>query len=186
MSGFTFLIAHITFNQLSRIEAKLMIKKIISGGHPGAEKAALDAALKLGISHSGWAYKGRKTEEGLLSPQYQIKETFDKNFENRIEKNVLEAAGTVVFSHGKLSIGLKLIKELSNKHKRHFLHIDLNESPLNFAASTFRAWMIKNEIDTVYVTGQKPVKGSDIYSEVIKVIEGVQRMDTEDSESHNP
>jgi hypothetical protein len=158
-----------------------MIKKIISGGHPGAEKAALDAALKLGILHSGWAYKGCKTEEGPLPAEYQLKETLDKNFQTRIEKNVLEALGTVVFSHGKLTIGLKMVEELSTKHKRPFLHIDLNKSPLNIAASTFRAWMVKNEIDTVYVTGQKPVKGSDIYSEVIKVIEGVQRMDTEDS-----
>ena len=64
-----------------------MIKKIISGGHPGAEKAALDAALKLDIPHNGWAYKGRKTEEGLLPEKYKLKETFDRSFENRIEKS---------------------------------------------------------------------------------------------------
>ena len=55
----------------------------------------------------------------------------------------------------------------------------------NIAAATIRAWLIKNEIEVVYFTGQKSVKDFDIYSEVIRVIEGVQRMDTEDSESHN-
>ena len=60
-----------------------MIQKIISGGHPGAEKAALDAALKLGIPHSGWAYEGRRTEEGTLPEQYNVKETGNKNFLNR-------------------------------------------------------------------------------------------------------
>ena len=34
-----------------------MIKKIISGGQPGVERAALDAALKLNIPHGGWTYK---------------------------------------------------------------------------------------------------------------------------------
>jgi hypothetical protein len=63
-----------------------MLKKIISGGHPGAEKAALDVALKLDIPHSGWAYKGRKTEEGLLPEKYKLKEIFDRSFENRINK----------------------------------------------------------------------------------------------------
>jgi hypothetical protein len=87
-----------------------MLKKIIAGGHPGAEKAALDAALKLDIPHSGWAYKGRKTEEGPLPEKYKANETFDKSYENRIEKNVLEAAGTVVFTHSKLTIGLKVAK----------------------------------------------------------------------------
>ncbi len=162
-----------------------MIKKIISGGHPGAEKAALDAALKLGIPHSGWAYKGRKTDDGLLPEKYKVKETIDKGFSSRIEKNVLDAAGTVIFTHGKLPIGLKVAQELASKYKRPCLHIDLSESHLNIAAATVRAWLIKNEIEVVYVTGQKSVKGTDIYSEVIRVIEGVQRMDTEDSETQN-
>ena len=52
-----------------------MIKKIIAGGHPGAERAALDAAIKLDIPHSGWAYKGRKTDEGILPEKYQVKES---------------------------------------------------------------------------------------------------------------
>jgi len=143
------------------------LKKIISGGHPGAEKAALDAALKLDIPHSGWAYKGRKTEEGPLPEKYKVREIFDRDFSNRIEKNVLEAAGTVIFTHGKLSIGLKVVKEFATKYSRPSLHIDLNESPHNIAATTIRAWMIRNEIESVYFTGQKSVKDSDIYAEVV-------------------
>ena len=160
-----------------------MIKKIISGGHPGAERAALDAALKLGIPHSGWAYKGRKTEEGPLPDQYRVQETIDKSFSNRIEKNLLGAAGVVTFSYGNLSIGLKMVEELAIKHHRPYLHINLSKYSYNIAAATIRAWMIKNEIHIIYITGQKPMKGTDIYSEVIKVIKGVQRMDTEDNEA---
>ena len=43
-----------------------MIEKIISGGQSGADQAALDAAIKLGISHGGWIPKGRITEDGTL------------------------------------------------------------------------------------------------------------------------
>ena len=43
-----------------------MIKKIISGGQPGVEIAALDVALKLGIPHGGWIPKGRMAEDGSL------------------------------------------------------------------------------------------------------------------------
>jgi hypothetical protein len=156
-----------------------MIRKIISGGHPGVEKAALDSALKLDIPHSGWAYQGRKTEEGILPERYKIKETDGKSFKNRIEKNVLEASGTVVFTHGKITIGLKMVKDLTSKHKRPYLHIDLSEIPLNAAAATIRAWMLKNELEAVYFTGQKSVKDTDIYSEVVSIIEGICRMDTD-------
>jgi hypothetical protein len=162
-----------------------MFKKIVSGGHPGAEKAALDAAIKLDIPHSGWAYKGRKTDDGILPEEYKVKEISDKSFSNRIKKNVIDAAGVVIFAYGKPTIGLKMIEELASVYQRPYLHIDLRESSFNIAAATIRAWMIKNEIESVYVTGQKSVKGADIYSEVMKAIEGIQRMDTEDSETQN-
>jgi len=43
-----------------------MLTKIISGGQTGADRAALDAAIKMGIEHGGWTPKGRKTEDGVL------------------------------------------------------------------------------------------------------------------------
>ena len=51
-----------------------MIKKIISGGQTGADRAALDAAIELGIPHGGWIPKGRITEEGPLSDKDQLQE----------------------------------------------------------------------------------------------------------------
>jgi hypothetical protein len=162
-----------------------MFRKIISGGHPGAEKAALDAAIKLGIPQSGWAYEGRITEEGPLPEKYKVKETGDKSFSNRIKMNILDASGVVIFSYGKPPIGLRMVEQLASKHNRPHLNIDLREYSFHTAAATIRAWMIKHEIESVYVTGQKSVKGADIYSEVMKAIEGVQRMDTEDGETQD-
>jgi hypothetical protein len=156
-----------------------MLKKIISGGHEGVEKAALDSAIALGIDYGGWTYKGRKAELTLLSDRDKISETPDRSFENRIEMNVLEADGSVIFTHGKLTIGLKLVKEMAARHGHPCIHIDLTESPLNIAATTIRAWMIKNEIEIVYFTGQKDFSSSDIYSEVRGILEGIYRMETE-------
>ena len=53
-----------------------MIKKIISGGQTGADRAALDVALKLDIPYGGWIPKGRITEEGPLPEEYQMQETY--------------------------------------------------------------------------------------------------------------
>ena len=44
-----------------------MIKKIVSGGQTGADRAALEVALKFNIPHGGWILKGRKTEDGPLN-----------------------------------------------------------------------------------------------------------------------
>ena len=49
-----------------------MIKKIISGGQTGADRAGLDVAIKLSIPHGGWISKGRKTEDGTLPDKYNL------------------------------------------------------------------------------------------------------------------
>ena len=49
-----------------------MVKKIVSGGQTGADRAALDVALKFDIPHGGWVPKGRKTEEGTLPDMYRL------------------------------------------------------------------------------------------------------------------
>ena len=40
-----------------------MIEKIVSGGQTGADRAALDSAIKHGIPHGGWCAKGRRSED---------------------------------------------------------------------------------------------------------------------------
>ncbi len=60
-----------------------MIEKIISGGQTGADQAALDAAIKLGIPHGGWIPKGRITEDGPLSDRYDLIEMPTESYPER-------------------------------------------------------------------------------------------------------
>ena len=50
-----------------------MIEKIISGGQTGADRAALDFALKFFKPHGGWIPKGRITEDGPLPDKYSFR-----------------------------------------------------------------------------------------------------------------
>ncbi len=156
-----------------------MIKKIISGGQPGVERAALDAAIKLDIPHSGWTYKTRRTYEGILPDKYSVKESADVSFSDRIEKNVLDSDATAILTHGSLTIGLKIVKNYAEKHDRPYLHVDLNENPLNLASALIRKWMINNQLEVIYFTGSKSTGGSIIHQEVIQIIEGICRMESE-------
>lgn len=65
-----------------------MIKKIISGGQTGAARAALDAAIRLGIPHGGWIPKGRITEKGPLPEKYRLQEMPTDSCPARTEQNV--------------------------------------------------------------------------------------------------
>jgi hypothetical protein len=77
-----------------------MIKKIISGGQTGADRAALDTAIKLGIPHGGWISKGRKAEDGPLPDKYQLQEMPTDSYPERTEQNVVDSEGTLIISHG--------------------------------------------------------------------------------------
>jgi hypothetical protein len=51
-----------------------VITKILSGAQTGADRAALDWAIFHDIPHGGWCPKGRKAEDGVIPPQYQLTE----------------------------------------------------------------------------------------------------------------
>ena len=82
-----------------------MIIKLTSGGQTGADRAALDVAIKFNIPHGGWIPKGRKTEDGPLSDKYQLQEMSTGSYPKRTEQNVIDSDGTVILSHGSLKGG---------------------------------------------------------------------------------
>jgi Circularly permutated YpsA SLOG family len=47
-----------------------MVKRIVSGGQTGADRAAWDVALELGLEIGGWVPKGRLAEDGSIPERY--------------------------------------------------------------------------------------------------------------------
>ncbi|MDL1981898.1 MAG: putative molybdenum carrier protein [Deltaproteobacteria bacterium] len=150
-----------------------MIKKIISGGQTGADRGAIDAAIKYSYPYGGWIPKGRLTENGPLPDEYELKEMPTKNYPNRTEKNVLASDGTVIITHGKLTGGSALTKKLAKKHKRPYLHINLNKTPAFLASSEINAWINKNNIEVLNVAGSRASKDPQIYEDTKYIIQGV-------------
>lgn len=151
---------------------KIMIKKIISGGRIGADQAALDVAMKMGISHGGWIQKGRKTQRGILPEKYQLKEMPVAGFKERIEQNIMDSDGTVIISHGNLTGGSDYGQEMAKKHNRPCLHIDLNETPLSIAPSKINTWIIENNVEVLNVSGSRTSEDPKIYKDTMNIVEG--------------
>lgn len=76
----------------------LPIERIVSGGQTGADRAALDVAIALGIPHGGWCPKGRRAEDGPIPDRYNLTETPSTDYLQRTERNVRDSDATVVFS----------------------------------------------------------------------------------------
>ena len=147
-----------------------MLKKIISGGQTGADRAALDFAIKMEIPHGGWIPKGRLAEDGPLPSKYNLKEMRTKSYPRRTEKNVVDSDATLILSHGNLTGGSKLTKEFADKHKRPSLHIDLNQQVEYEAAVHIHDWIAQHEITTLNVAGPRASKDSRIYAKVLTIL----------------
>ena len=112
-----------------------MIKKIISGGQTGADRAALDVAIELGIPYGGWIPKGRITEKGSLPQKYRLQEMPTDSYARRTEQNVIDSDGTLIIARGKLTGGTDYTRQMTLKHKKQLLGIDLDQTDLYNAAS---------------------------------------------------
>ena len=150
-----------------------MIKKIISGGQTGADQAALDAAIKLGIPHGGWIPKGRLTENGPLPKKYDLTEMPVTSYALRTEQNEIDSNGTLIISHGKLTEGSDYTRKMALKHHRPWLHINLNKTPAFKAANLIRSWITENTIEILNVAGPRKSKDHSIYQDVSKLIETI-------------
>lgn len=132
----------------------MLLKKIISGGQTGIDRAALDLALELGISHGGYCPKGRRSEDGMISTIYDLIELESTKYEDRTLKNVESSEGTLILHSGIISHGTALTKELCIEKCKPILIInildDVNSSRLNFTR-----WLTENSIECLNVAGQR-------------------------------
>ncbi|MFC1811730.1 putative molybdenum carrier protein [Thermodesulfobacteriota bacterium] len=158
-----------------------MVKKIVSGGQTGADQAALDTAIKLGIAHGGWISKGRKTENGPLPEKYQLQEMDTDSYAKRTEQNVIDSDGTLIISHGNLTGGSDYTRKMAIQYNRPWIHIDLKQTITFTAAESIRSWILDHHIETLNVAGPRESTDPEIYQAVTDVLETAMHMDLIDA-----
>lgn len=150
-----------------------MLSKIVSGGQTGADRAALDAAIRLGIPHGGWVPKGRLAEDGPIPKRYRVRETASAAYPQRTERNVCDSDGTLLITRGKPTGGSEYTRAMALRHGRPFLHVDLNRLPAFKAALTVSRWIADHSIRTLNVAGSRASKDPGIYRDTLGLIEAV-------------
>src|SRR5262245_20122993 len=101
-----------------------MLRKIISGGQTGADRAALDWSIRRRIPHGGWCPKGRKAEDGTIDLRYRLVETPSDDYAQRTEWNVRDSDATAVFSiRNELQGGSLLTFEMATQYNKPVIHL---------------------------------------------------------------
>ena len=70
------------------------LRKIVSGGQTGVDRAALDWALASGVPYGGWCPLGRWAEDGPIDARYPLRETPGADPAQRTEWNIRDSDGT--------------------------------------------------------------------------------------------
>jgi len=149
------------------------IKKIISGGQTGADQAALDATIEMGLPHGGWVPLGRMTEKGRLSPRYKMQEINAIDYDQRTELNVIDSDGTLLFSKGPLKGGSALTKKLARKHLKPCLHVNIDEISQYRAVEIIKSWLDVRQIEILNVAGPRESECPQIYDQVLDILKSV-------------
>lgn len=137
------------------------------------DRAALDAAIALGIPHGGWLPKGRMTEAGPLPETYALKEMASAQYRDRTVQNVIDSDGTLIVSRGALTGGSALTFRAARERGKPCLHLNLAAESTFLAVSKAADWILSTRINTLNVAGPRASKDPTIYSQVRKIIEGI-------------
>lgn len=144
------------------------LKKIISGGQTGVDRAALDVAIIFNFTCGGWCPKGRKAEDGPIDDRYPLKETPSEDYAQRTEWNVRDADATLILAWGKTTGGTAQTVDLAKEKNKLHIIVDLSLDP---DVSAMVDWVNKNRIHTLNVAGPRESKHLGIYDAAFTFIE---------------
>jgi len=140
-----------------------VIKKIVSGGQTGVDRAALDVAIELGIPVGGWCPRGRRAEDGRIPDSYPLREAESVNYAKRTELNVRDSDGTLILSGGPLTGGTALTESLARRQEKPVFVVDLRDNPTPDVSDE---WLATNSIQTLNVAGPRESQQPGIYNRV--------------------
>ena len=143
---------------------------IVSGGQTGADRAALDFAIKNGYPHGGWAPRGREAEDGLIPPKYQLTELVDGGYRQRTRRNVEDSDATLIVNLGELEGGSLATQVFAQKRGKLHLLVTLDAGVTDQIVATALAWLRENGIATLNVAGPRESKRSGIYDQTVSLL----------------
>ena len=141
-----------------------MIKKIVSGGQTGVDRAGLDAAIQHNIPHGGWCPRERHAEDGRIEDKYQLTETASHDYALRTEYNVRDSDGTLILNRGKLEGGTAYTAHVAEYMHKPCLIIDISLSP---DPEEVLDWVKNNKIQTLNIAGPRESKSPGIYEKAL-------------------
>jgi len=153
--------------------------KVISGGQTGVDRAALDAAMEMGIDVDGWCPRGRRALDGIIPVKYPLIETRGKSYQTRTKWNVRDSDATLILCLGEPSGGTALtIKHCEKLGKPFYVHKLNSEYGTYVDGNNFYDvvyWLNCQNIQVLNVAGPREGKYFPVYDQAHSFLSGLFR-----------
>ncbi len=151
-----------------------MLKKIISGGQTGVDRAALDAAIDSSFPYGGFVPKGRIAEDGVIPSKYAyLIELTRKDYVFRTRKNIEESDGTVIIYNGRFGRGTRYTINYAEKINKPVLKIDLSRVLPDDAVKLLLDFIDSHNIRILNVAGPRLSIDPEIYKAAYSLIRAI-------------
>ena len=132
------------------------MRRIVSGGQTGVDRAALDAARSLGIETGGWVPRGRAAEDGPIPHAYAgLVETASDDVAVRTAANVRDSDGTLIVATPPLGGGTAWTAEVARDAERPLLVVPVADATGAAGAEALAAWLAAHAIAVLNVAGPR-------------------------------
>ena len=152
-----------------------MLRKIVSGGQTGVDRAGLDAALQHGLPIGGWCPRGRRAEDGRIPDCYPLLETVARSYAVRTRWNVRDSDGTLIVAMNEISAGTRLTVTSARKAGKPLQIVKLRVDSAQMLMTTENSrtdqiesvveWIHRHRIRVLNIAGPRGSSHQCVYAE---------------------
>ena len=157
-------------------EPRRLCERIVSGGQTGADRGALDFAIKHGYIHGGWAPQGRLAEDGVIPAKYQLTEMAEGGYRQRTRRNVVDSDATLIVNLGELDGGTLATQVFAEKSGKPCLVVQADPGISEGMVDSVLAWLRQHDVKILNVAGPRESKRPGICrltSEMLTAVDSV-------------
>jgi hypothetical protein len=148
----------------------MKLKKIISGGQTGVDRAALDACLAANFPCGGWCPAGRKAEDGEIPVHYPLKELWSSNYNDRTRKNIGDSDATLIIYENNLSGGTLLTHDFAIESGKSVFLFKVSPFFIEGRLEQLVDFLEENQVETLNIAGPRASQWAKAYESSFLIV----------------
>lgn len=146
----------------------MAVRKVVSGGQTGVDRAALNVAKELDLERGGWCPQGRLAEDGCIPDEYPLRETETSDYAERTKLNVRDSDGTLILTIGPPIGGTAYTIACARDLEKPHCTIDLSQAS---APEQVKQWLHEHQIAILNVAGPRLSQNPEAYTLASRFLE---------------